>query len=527
MGVSAETLMLHACLAANRKPKGLEPIDRAFLKALRNYPMVREALGRCKVIDFLPFDPVSKKVTAVCDIPEGEHTARTTSVKGAPKTILNLVLSEGRLDFEVQQSYEKQIQKFADRGFRTIGVAVKREDGSWELLGLVPCTDPLRHDSAQTIQEARALGLRIKMLTGDAVGIAKETARQIGMGTNIYPADSVVAASSGSSTASAREGIVDIADGFAEVFPEHKHQVVTTLQGRGYLVAMTGDGVNDAASLKKADAGIAVDGSSEAAMAAADIIFRAPGLSAIIDAIKTSREIFHRIQAYIVYRIALTIHLQLFFGLLMAISHMVIAIELIVFIALFADIATLSVAYDKAYYTQSPSKWNLPSLWGKAVILGIVLAGGSALCLGSMIKSPTSWGIKGSEYGPILYLEIVLTQNWLIFITRARGAIWSSGWPSIQLLAAVLAVDVLTSVWVAFGWFFGYRSHVETILRVWIFSFGIFGIMATLFWILHGNSCFDALMRGHRRRTFKLFQEHEDIGMLLSNIFFLTSRIFR
>jgi H+-transporting ATPase len=132
---------------------------------------------------------------------------------------------------------------------------------------------------------------------------------------------------------------------------------------------MTGDGVNDAPSLKKADTGIAVEGSSDAARSAADIVFLAPGLSAIIDALKTSRQIFHRMYSYVVYRIALSIHLEVFLGLWIAILNRSLNINLVVFIAIFADIATLMIAYDNAPFSSVPVKWNLPKLWGMSVLL--------------------------------------------------------------------------------------------------------------------------------------------------------------
>jgi H+-transporting ATPase len=172
----------------------------------------------------------------------------------------------------------------------------------------MPCSDPPRHDTARTINEAKRLGLSIKMLTGDAVGIARETSRQLGLGTNVYNAERLGLGGGGDMPGSEVYDFVEAADGFAEVFPQHKYNVVEILQQRGYLVAMTGDGVNDAPSLKKADTGIAVEGASDAARSASDIVFLAPGLGAIIDALKTSRQIFHRFVAFLGVLESLTDH---------------------------------------------------------------------------------------------------------------------------------------------------------------------------------------------------------------------------
>jgi H+-transporting ATPase len=372
-GVEPDDLMLTACLAASRKKKGIDAIDKAFLKSLKHFPRAKSVLSRYKVLEFYPFDPVSKKVTAVVESPQGE---RITCVKGAPLFVLKTVEQDGHpIPEHIDIAYKNTVAEFASRGFRSLGVARKRGEGAWEILGIMPLSDPPRHDTARTIHEAQTLGLSIKMLTGDAVGIAKETSRQLGLGTNIFNAEKLL--EGGTASGSEIADFVTAADGFAEVFPVHKYNVVDILQQRGYLVAMTGDGVNDAPSLKKADTGIAVEGASDAARSAADIVFLAPGLSAIIDALKTSRQIFHRMYAYVVYRIALSIHLEIFLGLWVAIMNQSLDIELVVFIAIFADIATLMIAYDNAPYSKTPVKWNLPKLWGMSVLLGVVLAIGT------------------------------------------------------------------------------------------------------------------------------------------------------
>lgn len=380
-GVEPDDLMLTACLAASRKKKGLDAIDKAFLKALRDYPRAKDVLAKYHIVDFHPFDPVSKKVSAVVESPQGE---RIICVKGAPLFVLKTVEEDHPIPDEVDQAYKNKVAEFATRGFRSLGVARKRGEGQWEILGIMPCSDPPRHDTARTINEAKTLGLSIKMLTGDAVGIARETSRQLGLGTNVYNAERLGLGGGGDMPGSEVYDFVEAADGFAEVFPQHKYNVVEILQQRGYLVAMTGDGVNDAPSLKKADTGIAVEGASDAARSAADIVFLAPGLSAIIDALKTSRQIFHRMYAYVVYRIALSLHLELFLGLWITILNQSLNIELVVFIAIFADIATLAIAYDNAPFSKTPVKWNLPKLWGMSVLLGVVLAIGTWITLTTM-----------------------------------------------------------------------------------------------------------------------------------------------
>jgi H+-transporting ATPase len=526
-GVDPDDLMLTACLAASRKKKGIDAIDKAFLKALKYYPRAKGVLSKYKVVDFHPFDPVSKKVQAVVESPQGE---RITCVKGAPLFVLKTVEEDHGVPADIDEAYKNKVAEFATRGFRSLGVARKREGSPWEILGIMPCSDPPRHDTYRTISEAKTLGLSIKMLTGDAVGIARETSRQLGLGTNVYNAERLGLGGGGEMPGSEVYDFVEAADGFAEVFPQHKYNVVEILQQRGYLVAMTGDGVNDAPSLKKADTGIAVEGASDAARSAADIVFLAPGLSAIIDALKTSRQIFHRMYAYVVYRIALSLHLEIFLGLWIAILNTSLNLELVVFIAIFADIATLAIAYDNAPFSKTPVKWNLPKLWGMSILLGIILAIGTWIALTTMFpyhspgksKDP-SQGVDGGivqNFGvrdEVIFLQISLSENWLIFITRANGPFWSSI-PSWQLSGAILIVDLIATFFCLFGWFIGGNTSIVAVVRIWVYSFGVFCVMGGVYYLLQDSVGFDNLMHGKGMKKDAKQRSLEDFGMLTSKL---------
>ncbi|KAI0536886.1 plasma-membrane proton-e [Xylaria digitata] len=515
-GVEPDDLMLTACLAASRKKKGMDAIDKAFLKALKYYPRAKGVLSKYIVKEFYPFDPVSKKVTAIVESPQGEII---TCVKGAPLFVLKTVAEDHPVPEEIDQAYKNKVAEFATRGFRSLGVARKRGEGAWEILGIMPCSDPPRHDTARTINEAKRMGLSIKMLTGDAVGIARETSRQLGLGTNVYNAERLGLGGGGDMPGSEVYDFVEAADGFAEVFPQHKYNVVEILQQRGYLVGMTGDGVNDAPSLKKADTGIAVEGASDAARSAADIVFLAPGLGAIIDALKTSRQIFHRMYAYVVYRIALSLHLEIYLGLWIAILNRSLNIELVVFIAIFADVATLAIAYDNAPYSMSPVKWNLPKLWGMSVILGVILAVGTWITVTTLYVNGEDGGIvqNNGNLDEVLFLEISLTENWLIFITRANGPFWSSI-PSWQLTGAILIVDILATLFCIFGWFENGYTHIVAVVRIWIFSFGVFSIMGGVYYFLQDSTGFDNLMHGKSPKGSQKQRSLEDFVVSLQRV---------
>ncbi|KAL4886285.1 plasma membrane ATPase [Aspergillus karnatakaensis] len=535
-GVDIDWLFAVAALASSHNIESLDPIDKVTILTLRSYPGAREILRRGWVTEkFTPFDPVSKRIVSVvtCD------GIRYTCTKGAPKAVLQL----SECSKEVADLYKAKAQEFAHRGFRSLGVAVQKEGEPWQLLGMLPMFDPPREDTAHTIRESQNLGISVKMLTGDALAIAKETCKMLALGTKVYNSDKLI--HGGLSGAMAGD-LVEKADGFAEVFPEHKYQVVQMLQERGHLTAMTGDGVNDAPSLKKADCGIAVEGASEAAQSAADIVFLEPGLSTIIDSIKMARQIFHRMKAYIQYRIALCLHLEIYLVTSMIIINESIRVELIVFLALFADLATVAVAYDNASFELRPVEWQLPKIWFISVLLGVLLALGTWVVRGSMFLPSggiiQNWG----SIQEVLFLEVALTENWLIFVTRGMET-----WPSIHLVTAILGVDILATIFCLFGWFSNETmptnpatSFVETtngwtdivtVVRVWGYSLGVEIVIALVYFMLNKFKWLENLGRSKRDKgdlkienllghLSRLTVEYEHQGVPRGRFFLATSK---
>jgi H+-transporting ATPase len=503
-GVDINWMMAVAALASSHNVKSLDPIDKVTILTLKRYPKAKDILAQGWSTDkFTPFDPVSKRITAVVK----KDGVTFICAKGAPKAILNLT----DCSKEDADMYKAKTTEFARRGFRSLGVAVKEGDGPWELLGMLPMFDPPREDTASTIAEAQVLGLSVKMLTGDAIAIAKETCKMLALGTKVYNSDKLI---HGGLSGTTQHDLVEKADGFAEVFPEHKYQVVEMLQQRGHLTAMTGDGVNDAPSLKKSDCGIAVEGATEAAQAAADIVFLAPGLSTIVSAIKIARQIFQRMKAYIQYRIALCLHLEIYLVTSMVIIRETIRVELIVFLALFADLATIAVAYDNAHFEQRPVEWQLPKIWIISVVLGVLLALGTWIMRGSLFL-PNGGMIN--NYGSIqgmLFLQVSLTENWLIFVTRGGET-----WPSWQLIGAIFGVDVLATLFCVFGWLAGEAGEpsdpvtrntllsengttsIVTVCIVWGYSIGVIIICAITYHLMNKLTWLDNLGRQKRSKA--------------------------
>jgi H+-transporting ATPase len=247
--------------------------------------------------------------------------------------------------------------------------------GPWEFCGLLPLFDPPRHDSAETIRRALDLGVNVKMITGDQLAIGKETGRRLGMGTNMYPSSSLLGQNKDESLAALPvDELIEKADGFAGVFPEHKYEIVKRLQDRKHICGMTGDGVNDAPALKKADIGIAVADATDAARSASDIVLTEPGLSVIISAVLTSRAIFQRMKNYTIYAVSITIRIVLGFLLLALIWQFDFSPFMVLIIAILNDGTIMTISKDRVKPSPSPDSWKLREIFATGIVLGGYLA---------------------------------------------------------------------------------------------------------------------------------------------------------
>jgi H+-transporting ATPase len=432
-GAMDDDLILGGALASRAESQ--DPIDLAVLGGLKD---VRRLQGY-RVSHFQPFDPVRKRTEAAIESQDGK-TFKVT--KGAPQVIQALAAN----DAETRATVDKAIQGFAARGFRSLGVARTDDQGRWQFLGVLPLFDPPRADSKATIATARQMGVNVKMVTGDQLAIAKEIAGQLGLGRSILDA-------SGFGETRHHEGgqlaqSIEKADGFAQVFPEHKFHIVDVLQRHNHIVGMTGDGVNDAPALKKADCGIAVSGATDAARAAADIVLLTPGLSVIIDAIKESRKSFQRMNSYAIYRIAETIRVLLFMTLsILVFNFYPVTAVMIVLLALLNDGAILSIAYDEVRYSNAPEVWNMQQVLGIATVLGVagVLASFGLFYLGERV-----FHLNREIIQSLMYLKLSVAGHLTIFVTRTRGPFWSTR-PARVLLAAVLGTQIVATVIAVYG----------------------------------------------------------------------------
>lgn len=383
-----------------------------------------------------------------------------------------------------ENALEADVEEFANRGLRGLAVAfeevpsgeVEAEGNGFELLGLLAIFDPPRHDTKETLDNAQALGVRVKMVTGDQLAIAKETGRRLGLGDRMFNSkvlvDGVLPA--GSPYKSLDEMILDV-DGFAGVFPEHKYEIVKRLQGLGHLTAMTGDGANDAPALARANVGVAVEGATDAARGAADIVLTEPGLSTIVEAIRQSRIIFGRMKNYAAYAAAITIRVVVGFALLAFIWKSDFPPFMVLIIAFLNDGSIMTLSLDTVKPALEPQHWDLTELFFCGSLYGLYQVA-STLALFAVIYNTTffedKFGVTPLHDSPndprlhmIMYLQVAILAQALIFVTRSHGFSWMER-PSFALMGAFCLAQLISSIIAAYGdWGF---TNVHSIEGGWI-----------------------------------------------------------
>ncbi|MFZ0634751.1 MAG: plasma-membrane proton-efflux P-type ATPase [Candidatus Acidiferrales bacterium] len=433
--VPADKVILWAALASRAEDK--DTIDLAVIGGVKD----DKALKSYQVLHFVPFDPVHKRTEATV---KGADGKQFFVAKGAPQVILKMSANAG----DVKPAVEKAVSEFAGRGFRSLGVARADQENKWQFVGVLPMFDPPREQAKATIASAEQMGVKVKMVTGDQLAIAEETARQLGMGTNIL--DATVLRDSKNLQSPQLAESIEKADGFAQVFPEDKYNIVGILQKHGHMVGMTGDGVNDAPALKKADCGIAVSGAQDAARAAASIVLLAPGLSVIIDAIKESRRIFQRMNSYAIYRIAETLRVLFFMTMaILVFNFYPVTAVMIVMIAVLNDGAILSIAYDNVHYSDKPEAWNMRLVLGISTVLGVI---GVAAAFGLFYLGERVFHFDHAHVQTLMYLKLSVAGHLTIFLTRTRGPFWSIR-PARILWIAVLGTQAVATLIAVYGLF--------------------------------------------------------------------------
>jgi len=450
-GFSKDDIVLYGSLAS--EPEGDDAIDKAIIVECD-----KDIFSSYKKIRFIPFDPVGKKTEGFVE----KDGVQYHFIKGAPK----VVIEQCSEDEALKQKALADVDMLASKGLRALGVA-KEENGSFRLVGILSLFDPPRDDSKETIASAKTYGIGVRMVTGDDVAIAREISGQLGLGTNIRAADTVFKeGESVEHLPSATMDSIEKAEGFARVFPEHKYAIVKALQDRNHIIAMTGDGVNDAPALKQADVGIAVSGATDAARGAADLILTKPGLSVITDAVEESRKIFQRMISYVNYRVAMTINIMLFVTASIVFTGFEpLSAVMIILLALLDDIPIMTIAYDNTDSSQSPVKWDLIRVLSVASVLGVVSVAQSF----GLLYMADRYFHDGGHVQTMLFLQLVVAGHLLLFIARHRSYFWLKPYPSLKVLGAIFGTQIIAVIICKFGIFVEAISW-EAIGFVWIYA---------------------------------------------------------
>ena len=534
-GYSADDLMVYAALAS--KEENNDPIEKPIFGYIEEHRM-RDRFSGWKLKKFLPFDPVHKRTEGVY---EGKGCELVVT-KGAPQVIIE---QSNEKEFDKKAAYA-QVETFADKGFRTLGVAYRKcEEDTYHFVGLIPLFDPPRVDSKEAIAEAKAKGISVKMVTGDNIAVAKYIAGLLEIGDTIedvrmlkgesveeylYLAQVLSRAITESiqpdGTKEQIETIVDDimkkvqrelynmpipkgavkkheseivalieqADGFAQVYPEDKYFIVDELQKADHIVGMTGDGVNDAPALKKADCGIAVSGATDAARAAADIVLMAPGLTVIVDAIKEARQIFERMKSYTIFRIAETIRVIIFMTLAIVVYDFYpITALMIIILALLNDIPIMTIAYDNTKVREKPVRWDMKEVFILASWLGVA---------GVLSSFMLFWILISLMHLPLdfvqsaFFAKLVIAGHGTIYNTRIDDWFWKRPWPSWTLFGATFMSRVAGTIIAVYG--FGLMEPIGWEWAIWMWGYA-------LVWFVFNDAVKMAVLRYYRRKY------HEDI----------------
>jgi H+-transporting ATPase len=518
-----EDIVLFAALCSKRAKGNQDAIDFAVTDDVSNGYRLAKATAKYgypleawEELQFEPFNPTDKRTTSIVRQPDG---STIQCAKGAPQVILKMAYNKEELAGRVAEC----VQELGDRGYRALGVAINRsnegEPDMWEYLGILSIYDPPRDDTKATIAAAIENGIEVKMVTGDHKVIAKETCRLLGMGTNILSTEVIDA---NANNVAALDRIILESHGFAEVMPEHKFQIVERIRQQKHVTGMTGDGVNDAPALKRADVGIAVAGATDAARAASDLVLTSEGLSVIIDAIFESRKIFQRMRNYIIYRIACTIQLLLFFFFtvlcvepdgklfynkiypedereqqnkfnpLAHANEFSLPVISLVIITILNDGCMITISHDQVLPEKKPQRWAMAEMTVVAIVLGLVACLSSlgllVLCMNANVLHPGyAFGILyGSskdyvlwyELRTIIYLKVSISDFLTLFSARTRTWFWNRSIGSLLGGAAVFALSMSTLfslIWdLMFGdvggaYMRGLRFSGGAVTNVWIY----------------------------------------------------------
>ncbi|MGC8612636.1 MAG: plasma-membrane proton-efflux P-type ATPase [Conexivisphaera sp.] len=413
--VDEDTVILYGALASQEANQ--DPIDLAFISEAKRRGL---DITKCQQKSFTPFDPTTRRTEAIVVCGDREMTV----AKGALEVISSLHGKDAT----------PMAAPLAAKGERVLAVAY-RENGSWQLAGLVGIRDPPRPDTPKLIEELRKLGVKVKMLTGDNMAVARSIASEIGLGEKVIRMSEVKEATQNDAVAAA--AMVEEADGFAEAYPEDKFTLVRGLQGRGHVVGMTGDGVNDAPALRQADVGIAVSNATDVAKGAAAVVLTKPGLSNIVSLVKIGRQVYERVATWILSRLSRLFQNVIFVALAAIIFGLYVINALGMLLLLFMfDFVTLTQATDYVgWWSGKPVSWHIGDFMKVSGAIGVAMI---VEAFAATFAGLRWFGVTQANLPTFGFLFLLYSNIFTLLNVRERRNFWRS-MPSRTMLIAMSA----------------------------------------------------------------------------------------
>lgn len=398
-------------------PATQDTLDLAILQRAKERNVLPDWSQR---VSFQPFDPASKRSEA--EFRQNGSLIRVA--KGAPHAIAGLCTNP-------PVSLDADVEQLSAQGYRVLAVA-HGDKGALQLAGLLALQDPPRPDSSTLIAQLRELGIRVVMVTGDGVSTARAVARQLGLDDRACTAQVLQAG----------EGIDPDCTVLAEVLPEHKFALVQSLQRRGHIVGMTGDGVNDAPALKQAQVSIAVHNATDVAKAAASLVLTQPGLGNILLAIQVSRQIYQRMLTYTLNKIIKTIQIAGFLSLGLILTGSLVTTPLHVVLLMFAnDFVTMSIATDRVRPSRQPDRWDIRAMLIPAVGLSLPLL---AVTFGVFLLGRDLLHLSLQQLQTLSFITLVFTAQGTVYLVRERHHFWASRASRWMMWASALDILIVT-----------------------------------------------------------------------------------
>ena len=423
-GYSKEDVILYGALASQEANQ--DPIDLAFVSAAKNMQI---SFNGYVQKEFVPFDPSTRRTEATIEKDDQQFFV----LKGAVSTVAHLCKN----GLEELSKVEKDVENLSAKGYRVIAVAESVTKDNIKFVGIAALYDRPRPDSPKLINELKGLGISVKMLTGDALPIAKEVAEQLGLGANITRISNLKAGVKEDKSYQ----VMEESNGFAEIYPEDKYLIVKGLQKRGHVVGMTGDGVNDAPALKQAEVGIAVSNATDVAKKSASIVLTTEGLEGIVDLVKTGRVIYQRIITWVLNKIVKTFQIVVFVIVAFIITgEFVVSIFSMILFLFLTDFVTLSISTDNARYSSKPDSWDITALVKVGVLLGILIVAESILLLYIDFTYFRLYSSIGQLHTFVLDF-LVFSGLFNVMIVRERKHFWKSK-PSRPLTLSIM-IDII------------------------------------------------------------------------------------